>query len=56
MKHTQEFTLNELNGLEANITIFRACPAISFASANDINANLSPIKEAINACQDKISV
>jgi len=40
----KDFNINELFTLEGSITILRACPAIPFDVANNINANLAPIK------------
>lgn len=57
MKKTKlKFTTNELTVLEANIAILRACPAISFALANDINANTPPVKAALTEHEDKVSL
>ena len=52
----KEFTINELLSAENSISVFRACPAITFQQANDINANYGPVKTAITKHNDKLEI
>lgn len=52
----KKYTIGQLQALEFDITVLRACPGIPFSLVNDLNGNLFPIKEAIKKHLESIEV